>query len=185
LVRRPDLQALDLAKQASERDADLARRRAIPDVTLRVGYTYDRFTISGDNANTLAFSLALPLPVSDRGQHDAAKALGRAQELSQTRNAALLAARSDFGSLVDRKLALEKNLASLEKDSLPRSASVLSAVEQAVRQGGSSMTDLILARRTHIAIRVAHVDQRFELFGVRNSLRRVLGLDAGEAARQP
>jgi outer membrane protein, heavy metal efflux system len=185
VLGRPDLLALDLARQASERDADLARRRAIPDVTLRLGYTYDRFTISGDNANTLGLSIALPLPVSDRGQHDAARALARAQELSQTRNAAILTARSDLGSLVDRKAALEKNLEALEHDSLPRSGSVLSAVEQAFRRGGASMTDLILARRTHIAIRVAHIDQRFELFAARNNLRRVLGLDAGETARHP
>jgi outer membrane protein, heavy metal efflux system len=184
VLRRPDLQALELAKQASERDADLARRRAIPDVTVHVGYTYDRFTISGDNANTLAFSVALPLPIMDHGQHDAARALGRAQELSQTRNAAVLTARSDLGSLVDRKAALEKNLEALERDSIPRSSGVLSAVEQAFRRGGASMTDLILARRTHIAIRVAHVDQRFELFAVRNNLRRVLGLDAGADTRQ-
>jgi cobalt-zinc-cadmium efflux system outer membrane protein len=185
LPKRPDLLALDLARQASERDADLARRRAIPDLTFRIGYTYDRFVISGDNANTLALSVALPLPVADHGQHDAAKALARAQELTQTRSAALLGARSDLWSLLDKRTALETNLSALERDSIPRSSSVLSAVEQAFRRGGASMTDLILARRTHIGIRLAHIDQRFELFGVRNNLRRVLGLDAGERAERP
>jgi outer membrane protein, heavy metal efflux system len=184
LPRRPDLQALDLARQASERDADLARRRAIPDITLRLAYTYDRFIISGDNANTLAFSIALPLPIADHGQYDAARAVARAQELSQMRSSAILAASSDLGSLVDRKTALQKNLDVLERDSLPRSSAVISAVQQAFDHGGTSMTDLILARRTHIAIQLAHIDQRFELFGVRNNLRRVLGLDAGETARQ-
>jgi outer membrane protein, heavy metal efflux system len=185
LSRRPDMQALDLARQASERDADLARRRAIPDVTLRLAYTYDRFVISGDNANTIGVNVALPLPIMDHGQHDAARAIARAEELSQAKNAAMLGARSDFGSLLDRKAVLEKNLETLERDSLPRSTSVVSALQQAFDHGGASMTDLILARRTHIALRLAHVDQRFELFGVRNNLRRVLALDALEVAGRP
>ncbi|HYP87510.1 MAG TPA: TolC family protein, partial [Polyangiaceae bacterium] len=36
LENRPDLVALDVERQAAERDAELARGRAVPDVTLRV-----------------------------------------------------------------------------------------------------------------------------------------------------
>lgn len=174
LEKRPDLLALDAERRAAERDAELARARAVPDVTLRVGYTHDRFVISGDNRNTLSFGLQLPLPVFDRGQHDSSRALGRAAELRNVRTAVLLQARADLAGLLSRKAALEKVLAKLESESLPRSSSVLASTQIAFDHGGVSLTDLLLARRTHIALQLTLLDERFELFGIRNELSRVL-----------
>jgi cobalt-zinc-cadmium efflux system outer membrane protein len=174
LEKRPDLRALDAEGQAAERDAELARGRAVPDVTLRLGYTHDRFVASGDNRNTLTFGVALPLPIFDRGQHDSTKALNRAVELRDTRRALLLQARADVASLLSRKAALEKVQASLERESLPRSSSVLTSSQIAFDHGGVSLTDLLLARRTHIALQLTLLDERFELFGIRNELERVL-----------
>jgi cobalt-zinc-cadmium efflux system outer membrane protein len=185
LERRPDLQALDAERKASERDAELARARAIPDVTLRVGYTHDRFVASGDNRNTLTFGVALPLPVFDRGQHDSSKALSRAVELRDTRTALLLQARADFSGLVTRKATLEKVLATIEHESLPRSSSVLQSTQTAFDHGGVSLTDLLLARRTHIALQLTLLDERFELFGIRNELERVLGSSVRDEEKKP
>jgi cobalt-zinc-cadmium efflux system outer membrane protein len=176
LERRPDVQALEAERQASEREAELARARAIPDVTFRLGYTHDRFVESGDNRNTLSFSVQLPLPVFDRGQHDSTRALGHAVELTETKRALLLQARADLEGLLSRKATLEKVLGGIEKESLPRSASVLSSTQIAFDHGGVSLTDLLLARRNHIALRLTLLDERFELFGIRNELERVLSL---------
>jgi outer membrane protein, heavy metal efflux system len=185
LEHRPDLQALDAERQAAEKDAELARGRAIPDVTLRVGYTHDRFVASGDNRNTLTFGVALPLPVFDRGQHDSSKALSRAVELRDTRTSLLLQARADLSALLTRKATLEKVQASLEKESLPRSSSVLQSTQTAFDHGGVSLTDLLLARRTHIALQLTLLDERFELFGIRNELERVLALGARVEEKKP
>ncbi len=185
LEHRPDLQALDAERHAAERDAELARGRAIPDVTLRLGYTHDRFVVSGDNRNTLTFGVALPLPVFDRGQHDSSKALSRAVELRDTRTALLLQARADLSGLLTRKATLEKVQAALEKDSLPRSRSVLQSTQTAFDHGGVSLTDLLLARRTHIALQLTLLDERFELFGIRNELERVLALAARDEEKKP
>lgn len=180
LEKRPDLQALDAERRAAERDAELARGRAVPDLTLRLGYTHDRFYASGDNRNTLTFGLALPLPVFDRGQHESSRALGRALELRDARTALLLQARADLAGLLSRKAALEKVLASLERESLPRSASVLTSSQIAFDHGGVSLTDLLLARRTHVALKLTLLDDRFELFGIRNELQRVLSASSSE-----
>jgi len=185
LDHRPDLQALDAERQAAERDAELARARAIPDVTLRVGYTHDRFVASGDNRNTLMFGVALPLPVFDRGQHDSAKALSRAEELRATRLSMLLQARADLSGLLTRKATLEKVLTAIEHESLPRSSSVLQSTQTAFDHGGVSLTDLLLARRTHIALQLTMLDERFELFGIRNELDRVLALGARDEEKKP
>jgi outer membrane protein, heavy metal efflux system len=185
LEHRPDLQALETEGQAAERDAALARGRAIPDLTFRVGYTHDRFVASGDNRNTLTFGVALPLPVFDRGQHDSSKALARAAELRDTRLSLLRQARADLSGLLTRKATLENVLHALEHESLPRSSSVLSSTQTAFDHGGVSLTDLLLSRRTHIALQLTLLDQRFELFGIRNELNRVLALGARDEEKKP
>jgi cobalt-zinc-cadmium efflux system outer membrane protein len=185
LERRPDLQALDVERQAAERDAELARGRAVPDITFRLGYTHDRFVASGDNRNTLSFGVALPLPVFDRGQHDSSKALSRAEELRDTRSALLLQARADLAGLMSRKSTLEKVLAAIEHESLPRSSSVLQSSQTSFDHGGASLTDLLLARRTHIALQLTLLDERFELFGIRNELTRVLSQSARDEEKKP
>ncbi len=185
LEHRPDLQALEAERKAAERDAELARGRAIPDVTLRVGYTHDRFVASGDNRNTLTFGVALPLPVFDRGQHDSARALSRADELRDTRQALLRQSRADLAGLLSRKGTLEKVLAATVRESLPRSSSVLQSTQISFDHGGVSLTDLLLARRTHIALRLSLLDERFELFGVRNELSRVLALATRDEEKNP
>ena len=185
LEHRPDLQALEAERQAAERDAALARGRAIPDLTLRVGYTHDRFVASGDNRNTLTFGVALPLPVFDRGQHDSSKALARAAELRDTRLSLLLQARADLSGLLSRKTTLENVLRTFEQESLPRSSSVLQSTQTAFDHGGVSLTDLLLARRTHIALQLTMLDERFELFGIRNELNRVLALGARDEEKKP
>jgi outer membrane protein, heavy metal efflux system len=180
LENRPDLLALDAERQAAERDAELARGRAIPDLTLRLGYTHDRFVASGDNRNTLTLGVALPLPVFDRGHHDSTKALNRALELRDARTVLLLQARADVAGLLSRKAALEKVQASLERESLPRSSSVLTSSQIAFDHGGVSLTDLLLARRAHIALQLTLLDERFELFCIRNELERVAAASTPE-----
>jgi outer membrane protein, heavy metal efflux system len=179
---RPDLHAIDLEMQSAEQDALLARRRIIPDPNLAVGYTHDNLTISGDQPNTLSFSVMVPLPLFDRGQHDAQKARQRALELQHEAAAGRTQARSDIEGLLRRKAFLEATLGALQDEAIPRSKSVLDATVTAVTQGERSMTDLLLARRTHTDLMLKVMDLQFDSFSVRNELRRALGLDA-EVAR--
>ena len=185
LATRSDVRALGLEADAAEHDATLASNRAIPDVTVRVGYTYDRFGASGDNLSTLGVSFGLPLPVFDRGQHDAVKASERALELGAEKQAVLADARADLRGLASRRAALAKNIEILERETLPRSSGVLASAERAFHEGGASMTDFLLARRTHIALSLTRLDQRFELFEVENELHRVLGLNPSAPRGKP
>ena len=47
------------------------------------------------------------------------------------------------------------------------------------------MTDLLLARRTHIALQLTLLDERFELFSIRNELERVLSLSVRDEEKKP
>lgn len=178
LQNRPDLAGLLLERDGARADAQLARRRAIPDLTLHVGYTRDNSAGPEEALDSVSVGVQLPLPVSDRGQHDAAKALARASELEQQHSALLLSARSEVTALMQRKAALTHTLSVLESDSLPRAKSVLESTQRAFDDGGISLTDFLLARRSYVALRLTLLEQRFELFSIRNDLYRALGLDA-------
>ena len=71
LQNRPDLAGLLLEREGARTDAELARRRAIPDITLRVGYTRDNSAGPADALDSVSVGVQLPLPLSDHGQHDA------------------------------------------------------------------------------------------------------------------
>jgi len=182
LLRRPDLQALSFAARSARQEAVLARRRAVPDPNLSVGYTRDYLTISGDQPRSLVFNVSLPIPAFDRGQRDAARAEAHAAELELTGRALAARARSDVASLMERRASLEATARRLREEAIPRSASILDATVAAVGQGELSMTDLLLVRRTHTELVLKAMEMQWSAFIASNTLRQALGLDA-ELAR--
>jgi cobalt-zinc-cadmium efflux system outer membrane protein len=181
LEQRADVKALGLERDAAREDAVLAARRALPDPALRIGYTHDNLIVSGDQENTLSFGLTFPLPIFDRGQHDSTRALARALELEHTQQAALVSASADVEELASRRAFLQRGLETLEKEAIPRSENILLTTSKAFDQGQVSLTDLLIARRTHIGLLLGVLDLKFDFFSVRSELRRVLGLDLADA----
>lgn len=177
IEQRADIAAIKLESAATKKDAELARARAIPDPNVRVGYTHDNLTIAGNQPNTLGFTLTIPLPIFDHGQHDAAKAEAHARELELQAKAAVVGASTSIDALVARKTFLETATKTLSTTTIPKSASVLDTTSQAFDRGQVSLTDLLIARRTHIALQLNQMDMRFDYFSVRCDLRRALGLD--------
>lgn len=175
VAKRADIAALRLQVDASRADATLAARRAVPDLTFRLGYTHDRFP--GNNANTLALSVALPIPLFDRGQHERARALAAADELGRSARALAELSRGAIAALEARRRAAERNLESLRKETLAKARSVLVAQERGLGLGETDVTDLLLARRHVIALELSSLDLRFELFELRSELRRLRGVD--------
>lgn len=178
LDQRADIAQLALEAEASRKEATLAAHKAIPDLTFRVGYTRDTFTVSGDQAHTLGLSVSAPIPVFDQGQHAESAALARAASFANQREGALAEARSTIAALQARKQAISAALTKLERDALPRVDAVLRAEEHGLTEGQLDITDLVLARRDAIGLRLQTLDLRFELFTTDNELRHALGLDA-------
>jgi outer membrane protein, heavy metal efflux system len=183
LARRHDIRALEQAAASAGLDAVLARRRIIPDPSLAVGYTRDLLTISGDQPRTLQIGVGIALPVFDRGQHDAARSEAHAAELRESAAALRERARREVEALRERRRELDHVLGGLKAEALPRSKRVLDSTLAALGQGELSMTDLLLARRTHTDVVLKVMDLEFAAFAAANELRHALGLD-GELARQ-
>jgi cobalt-zinc-cadmium efflux system outer membrane protein len=184
--KRPDVQAAKLEAAASEKDAVLAERRAIPDPSVRVGFTHDTYEAGGGQPNSFQVTLTVPLPIFDHGQHDAAKARAKALEQKALANGIVAGAQGDLAGLLQRKAFLESALGTLDKVAVPKSTGILDATSKAFDQGQVSMTELLLARRTHLSLVLSQMDLHFEYFSVRNDLRHTLGLDtAGQSAEAP
>jgi len=155
--RRPDIAALDATLEAATQRRVLGERRAIPDVTARVGYTYDSFVASGNQRNSLAVGVQVPLPVLDQGQADVAAATATLVRAQQTRQSLVEAGRLSLESAAHRRELLNQRLEHLEL-ALGKARGVRDAMVAAQRRGGASMIDVLLARRAYEELLLDRVD---------------------------
>jgi cobalt-zinc-cadmium efflux system outer membrane protein len=183
LVRsRPDVQAARFSRSASEADAVLYRRQAIPDPTIGVTYTRDYLVAAGNQPNSLTAAISMPLPIFDHGQHLARQAEGVATELGFQARALETRAMADARALLARDRVLRAKLATIVDLALPKANAVLKSSDDAYHHGQLSLTDLLIVRREHASLLLDAIDTRYELFTVRNTLHRTLGLGAPKIA---
>lgn len=179
---RPDIRAALLASAAAKTDAVYFRRYAIPDPTIGVAYARDFYTLAGNQAHMLTASVSLPLALFDHGQHLAKSAEGQAAELGMQARSLEARAEAAARSLFARRNILRDKLETLTKLAVPRADAVLKSSEDAYHRGQLSLTDLLLVRREHASLLLDALDTRYELFSVRNTLHRTLGLGVSEAS---
>ncbi|HET9625258.1 MAG TPA: TolC family protein [Kofleriaceae bacterium] len=180
-------QASRLEVSALGSDATLAERRAIPDLTLGVGYTYDNLTVAGNQAQTALVSLSFPLTIFDRGTHDAAAARANARAATADELAQALTAHGEVEALRAQRATLEATLHTLEAEAVPKSAQIVEQTRRAFDLGQAGLAELLLAERQHRELLLEVLDTRFDLFNVRAQLRQDLGLDdqIARAVRRP
>ncbi len=174
---RPERIASKREIQALSWDAALAERRAIPDPTLGVSYTHDTYQYSGSAPNTVMVSIGIPLPLFDRGEHDAAAALATAHAIESEDRAAVREASGLVEALLAKRTALGATLAQLETDDVPASTRIIEQTRRAFDLGQARLADLLLVERAHRDLLLDVLDTRFELFGIRGQLRQAIGLD--------
>lgn len=174
----PELRLLSDLRSAAKEDAVYWRNHAIPDPTFSVGYTRDFYVWAGDQPHTFGVNVTLPIPLFDSGKHQARTAEAEAEALSDEAAARKLSIDGGVQGLLAKHTELAKKLDLISNQLLPRSESVVGASETAYRQGQTSMTDLLLVRRDHLALKLDELDTRYALFSVRNQLRLMLGLDS-------
>jgi cobalt-zinc-cadmium efflux system outer membrane protein len=179
---RPDIRAALLASAAAKTDAVYFRRYAIPDPTVGLAYARDFYTLAGNQAHMLTASVSLPLALFDHGQHLARAAEGQAAELGMQARSLETRAEAAARSLFSRRNILRDKLETLTKLAVPRADAVLKSSEDAYHRGQLSLTDLLLVRREHASLLLDAIDTRYELFSVRNTLHRTLGLGVSEAS---
>jgi cobalt-zinc-cadmium efflux system outer membrane protein len=147
LPARPDLRALSAYADAARAAERLARRKRIPEPTLRLGYLHDRFVIAGNQRNSLGISLSFALPLFDRGQvqRDAATATIHRTERERERRIATAAA--ERPALLERIRSERERRVRLQSDALVSAREIVAQLELAVDKRMTPMQDLLSARR--------------------------------------
>jgi cobalt-zinc-cadmium efflux system outer membrane protein len=162
LEQRPDARAVVAEKRRAEASLSQARREAFPDISLGVAYTHSNFTVSGDNPNSLALSLSLPVPIFDRNQG----AIARAHlDLLRAENDAAkieLQIRHEVADAVRKAARSAKLVGVFEGGMLARAETALSTAEKSYRAGAVSLLELLEAQRTYLETRGAYLHALFD-----------------------
>jgi outer membrane protein, heavy metal efflux system len=165
LERRPDLLAAGAARIAAEAQIASAERDALPDITLGAAYTHSAFTASGDNPNTLGFTLSLPLPLFDRNQANIGRARLDRRRAENDGERLRIAVAHDVAEAVRRGTRAATLLAVFERPAggevpgtptgtsdkggmIARAETALRVAEKSYRAGAIALIELLEAQRT-------------------------------------
>lgn len=172
--QRPDIAALDAALRAADEQATLARRRAIPDVTVRAGYTYDTFVASGNQRQSAALGVQVPLPIFDRGQADLEAAKAALTRARDTRRAIVESARATLEAEARKRELVASRIVHMTT-AIDTARSVRASMEGAAREGGTSQLDVLLAQRGHQDLLLARTDLDAEAYESALKIREAAG----------
>jgi cobalt-zinc-cadmium efflux system outer membrane protein len=167
MANRPDLMALQDARDQAQLALTLARRERYPDVTVGVDYTHSQFVISGDNRNSLGFGFSVPLPLLNQNQGEIAKAeVGLRQAETELKRLRLDIAQ-EVRDAVERYQSARRLWRTYESGYLESAKVTIESAETSYRVGGASLLELLDAERTYAATQTDYLDT---VFAVRTSL---------------
>lgn len=158
LEKRPDLLALRAALDKAQKDLELARAQAVPDVNLGLSYAYSPSEVPSGAQHTVGLTATVPLPIFNRNQGEVQKAeleVERAQlALQRARADAEREVRLAAGHLASADQAVDE----LEKNYLGRADQALKTAERSYREGKASLLEVLEAQRTYLETRAGYVD---------------------------
>jgi len=172
---RPDVAMARARSDAARAAVRLAEAQAVPDVTVGVGYTRSRATLSGDNPDALAVTLSLPLPLFSRNQGEIQKAAAEEARASRAAANAEAQVARDVEAALARYAAAAEKVGRYETGALKRADHALQVAERTWRAGDRSLLEYLEAERTWSALRRDYLDTLYELRASRFELERAIG----------
>jgi cobalt-zinc-cadmium efflux system outer membrane protein len=153
LDQRPDLRAQRKSIERAEAALSSARRDAFPDISIGLSYSRDYFTISGDNPQSVGFTVGLPLPLLDRNQGGIGHAVVDQRTAENERDKLELAVRHDVAEAVARIQSARTVQTLLHNEVEPRATDALNVAEKEFHLGNTSLLELLEAQRTYVEVR--------------------------------
>lgn len=153
LAARPDVLAAKAAERFAGASIDSEKREAFPDISLGVSYTHSDFGASGDNPNTLGFSVSAPLPIFDRNQAGIGRAELEARRAENEQARLDLVVRREVAEAVRHVQRAKALIRVYEGGMLDRADAALRVSEKSYKAGAISLLELLEARRTYVETR--------------------------------
>jgi len=166
LQQRPDLRAAGAARTRADAELTAAQREVYPDLTVGAAYTHSDFEVAGENPNTLAFNLSLPLPLFDRNQANIGRARLEARRADNDGERLRLEVARDVAAAVRQRQRARTLLTALETPGdgmLARAETALTVAEKAYRAGAITMLELLESQRTYLDTRAQDVRVRYDI----------------------
>jgi cobalt-zinc-cadmium efflux system outer membrane protein len=160
---RPDMRALAEGKRFASDILGAARREAYPDLTLGVSYTHSSFEVSGDNPNTLAVGISMPLPIFDRNQANIGRAQVDMKRFDNDRSRLNLQIQHEVAAAV-RNLKRAETLLTLfgQGGMLERAETSLRVAEKSYKAGAVSLLEFLEAQRTFLEIHDEYLHAQYD-----------------------
>ena len=153
---RPDLKALGEEAGAGDLEARAAGRWWIPDLTLTAGYK--GVGVAGEQLNGYVAGIAIPLPVFDRNQDEAARAEGRSRQARGRLTLETDLATADVRGLRIQAARLADAARRFRSDASATSARLLVTAEAAYRGGELGVLELVDAQRSALDADLQAID---------------------------
>jgi cobalt-zinc-cadmium efflux system outer membrane protein len=179
---RPDLAAARRAVETSRAAVSLAEAQAVPDLTVGVGYTRSKALMSGDNPQSLAVTVSVPLPLFSRNQGEIQKARVELRRTEDAARAVEAGVARDVAAAHARYAAAAEKVARYDGGALARAERALAVAEKTYRSGDRSLLEFLEAERTFIAVRSDYLDTMYELRAARLELEQAVGAELPEGA---
>jgi cobalt-zinc-cadmium efflux system outer membrane protein len=174
LQKRPDLAGIAAQVDAFDSEQRAAERQWIPDPTLGVGGKHtDDF---GRDDNGIIFSIALPLPVFDRGQASEQRARAQAATLRAERELRLARAEAELRGSWHQAAELREAASTFRSQALTESRELSSIAESAYRGGEGTILELLDAYRTELEAQTTLLDLELRAHAARIELDVIAGV---------
>ena len=160
--QRPDLQAARLGEERAMLALRAEKRSALPDLKVSGGYTHSKFQLSGDNPETLLFSLSVPIPLFDRNQADIAAARVDIQRAANVYTELRIATHHDVRTAHVRLQSARGLLDTFEHGMVERAERALAVAERSYRAGALSLLELLEAQRTYLETRADYLQTLYD-----------------------
>ena len=175
LDNRPDLAALQRARDQADLAVQLARRERYPDVTVGADYTHSQFVVSGDNRNSIGFGFSLPLPLLNQNQGEIAKAEVALRQAETDLKRLQLDIAQEVHDALTRYESTHRLRRTFESGYLEHAKVTVSAAETSYRIGAASLLELLDAERTYTATQTDYLDTMLAARESLTALEKAIG----------
>ncbi len=154
LSDNPSWQQAVFAEQAAQEAVAQERREAVPDLTVSVGYTYER----GSQEHLAKVGVSLPLPIFDRRRGHREAARHHLSQVGAEAAAVRLVLHSELRQAWQEAATAMAAVAAIRQGLLVETRQLLQEAEESYRQGKSSYLELLNAQQTWQELNLEYID---------------------------
>ena len=147
---RPDILSLQRQVDRAEAEVQSQMAQAFPDLSVQLGYTYQRQTpIGSPDVSSYGAALTVGLPLFNRNQGNIAKAQSAARQARLALEAGRLQLRADIEKATTALRVAYLGVTADDPANLKLATRVRTSIETAYRDGGRPLLDLLDAERAY------------------------------------